>query len=145
MTEAVVWCVPHPHDAWGWVSSICTEGCRHLKWRLSEYLNWSRDGGSLEPFGLEDPRVKPSWYNHEAFIESIDHEQWLTGGFTQVTMKTLNIFKLWLLLLLCLTHGFEARSFHNRRFQNPRRISRSTATIHQRQMRSLTHTARCRR
>ena len=60
-------------------------------------------------------------------------------------MKALNIFKLWLLLLLCLTHGFEARSFHNRRYQNLRRISRSTATIHQRQMRSLTHTARCRR
>ena len=60
-------------------------------------------------------------------------------------MKTLNIFKLWLLLLLCLTHGFEARSFHNRRYQNQRRISRSSPTIHQRQMRSLTHTARCRR
>ena len=62
-------------------------------------------------------------------------------------MKTLNIFKLWLLLLLCLTHGCEARSFHNRKYQNPRRIS----IIHQRQMRSLneqmslTHTARCRR
>ena len=60
-------------------------------------------------------------------------------------MKALNFLWLWLLLLLCLTHGFEARSFHNRRYQNLRRISRSTATIQQRQMRSLTHTARCRR
>ena len=60
-------------------------------------------------------------------------------------MKTLNFLWLWLLLLLCLTHGFEAKSFHNRRYQNFGRISRSTATIHQRQMRSLTHTARCRR
>ena len=131
------------HDA-VWVRvGICTEGCRHLKRGLRVYLNWSGDGGSLEPFGLED------WWshrvNHEAILKSIRHEKWETGGYSLIIMKALNFLWLWLLLRLCLTHGFEARSFHNRRYQILRTISRSSATIHQRQMRSLTHTARCRR
>ena len=136
--------VPHPHDVWVRVG-ICSEGCRHLKRGLRVYLNWSGDGGSLEPFGFEVWRSHRDIQYHGAFLKSIHHEKWVTGGVTFIIMKALNFLWLWLLLLLCLTHGFEARSFHNRRYQNLRRISRSTATIHQRQMRSLTHTARCRR